>query len=432
MQAHAIYFSEVMYDPQGSDTSREWVEIYNDTNASMDLISWKFLESGTNHGITSYSGGASLLAGDYAVIADNPVKFLEDNSSYQGVLYDSSFLLSNSGEPLVLKNGRGVAVDAVTYNTALGGNDDGSTLSKIEGVWVRGSATPGNINQASALSVTSPSITSTTTENQSNIAQMSPPSADIILYMPFEKIVVAGAEAEFTTSGLTRAGKAIDGLTCTWAFGDGGRGMGTSTKYIYAYPGRYIAQVEGVNGYVAGVGRMTVRVVPPDIIITKIDIGKYGPYVDIINPNTYDLDLSQWKLSLDSNGFPFPKNTLIAGNTTTRFSGVAMGFASTTISSTTVARILFPNLEEVTRFTSKIEPNNNGLVLGTSSTATTPITPATTISLPTSTVLRKPIAKISRVATIATPVSTSTIQRSSSTTHKDTRIVSWFKSFFGR
>lgn len=346
---HALIISEVMYDPQGSDTGREWIEVYNDTSSGVDLSSWKFFESGTNHSIVANQGGVIISPNLYAVIADNPIKFLSDYPNFSGILFDSSFSLSNSGEHIALKeSSSGPEINFIDYNPLLGGNDDGSTLSFIDGIWTRGEATPANANKASVLEIVS--TTTKTTENQATITQMSPPTADIVFYMPFEKTVVAGAEAEFSTYGMTRSGKNIEGLICDWAFGDGGRATGTSTKYIYAYPGKYIAQVEGTNGYVAGKGRVNVRVVPPDILIEKIDKGKYGTYVDIKNPNTYDLDLSQWKLLINEQTFPFPKNTLVAGNTITHLSGMAMGFASTTPSLGTEVRILFPNLEEITKY----------------------------------------------------------------------------------
>ncbi len=438
VHVHAVYFSEIMFDPQGSDTSREWIEIYNDTSGPIDFTSWKFFEGATNHGITSSQGGASVPSNSYAVIADNPTKFLLDYPSFSGILFDSVFTggLSNSGEHIALKeSSSGVEIGSVDYDPTIGGNNDGSTLSKIDGLWVRGSATPGSVNQASTLEVvsSSTSATATTTEHQTVIAQMSPPSADIVFYMPFEKTVVAGADADFSTYGMTRAGKNIEGLAATWAFGDGGQSTGTSTKYRYVYPGRYIAQVEGTNGYVAGTARVKVHVVPPDIAIAKIDVGKYGTYVDVSNPNTYDLDISQWRLSIDGSYFPFPKNTLIGGNSTTRFSGLAMGFASTTVSSSTVVKILFPNLEEVTRFTFNPETNNNSIVLGTSTIVNK--------SFATSTVTTKPVIKsvTKIVKNINVATTTQQILSTASQTNqmkpsviKDTRIIAWFKSLFTR
>ncbi len=401
---YAVYISEIMYDPQGSDTSREWVEIYNDTNNAIDFTSWKLFESGTNHGIVSYSGGTTVQAGGYAVIADNPVKFLTDFPNYQGVLYDSSFSLSNSGEQLILKDGTGSTIDTFTYVPSVGGNDDGSTLSKIEGTWTRGIATPGAINQVSGVAMSS---SASSTENQVTIAQLSPPSPDIIFYLPFERTVVAGADTEFSTYATNKSGKVLDNLTCTWAFGDGGKGVGTTTTYRYAYPGRYIAQVEGTTGYVAGTGRIMIHVVPPDLVISKIDTGKYGMYVDIFNPNTYTLDLSQWKLVINGASFPFPKNTLILGNTTTRFSGVAMGFASTTLISGNPVQILFPNFEEVARY---IFLPHSDTVYAASST---------------------PVRQLEKVL-----IKNNAVKREVSTTtqsihmQKDTRVVSFLKTLF--
>ncbi len=396
---YAVYISEIMYDPQGSDTSREWVEIYNDTNSAIDFTTWKLFESGTNHGITSYSGGSSLQAGGYAVIADNPIKFLADFPNFQGVLYDSSFSLSNTGEQLILKDSNSNAVDTVTYVTSIGGNDDGSTLSKINGTWERGDGTPGNINQLSTSSISPVSASST---NQVTVPQMSPPSPDIVFYLPFERTVVAGADTEFSTYATSRDGKQISNLDCKWAFGDGGQGVGTSTLYRYAYPGIYVAQVEGGNFYIRGVGRTIVHVVPPDIVISKIDIGKYGAYVDIFNPNGYLVDLSQWKLTIDGASFPFPKNTVLLGKTTTRFSGVAMGFASSTVTSSTSVKVLFPNLEEVAKYVyiPKVE-----------------IVHVSTSSKISSVPVRAQLEK-----------STSTIQISQN--KKDTRIITFIKSIF--
>ena len=420
----AIYFSEIMFDPIGSDSPREWVEIYNDTGSSINFTTWKFFESGVNHGLTSYSGGTNVSSGAYAIIADNAQQFLSDYPSYSGVLYDSSFSLSNSGEQLILKDGTLSAIDTVTYNVTIGGNNDGSTLLKIDGTWVRGSATPGNINQSLPLSITSSNTTYTTTENQQTVAQMSPPSADIVLYMPFEKIVVAGAETEFSTYGMTRAGKNIEGLNINWSFGDGGVGNGSTTKYVYSYPGRYIAQVEGANGYVIGKGRMVVRVVTPDITITKFGTGKYGNYIDILNPNNYELDLSQWKLLIDGNGYLFPKNTLIAGNSITHFSGRAMGFASTTISTSTVVKILFPNLEEVTKYTHLGEDIN-------SIPKTTPGFPMITASIirPKKLIIKNTDISSTSQKLIGSTTTAETISLQTNL-NKDKRIITWLKSLF--
>ena len=35
--------NEVMYDLEGTDTDREWIEVYNDGAESMNLATYKFL-----------------------------------------------------------------------------------------------------------------------------------------------------------------------------------------------------------------------------------------------------------------------------------------------------------------------------------------------------------------------------------------------------
>lgn len=425
LHVYALSISEIMYDPVGSDTSREWIEIYNDTHNTVDITSWKFFENGINHGITSYSGGSILSSYSYAVIVDNPTKFLEDYPNYHGAIYDSTFSLSNSGEHIALKEfSSGGEVDSVDYNITIGGSNDGSTLSKIDGIWVRGEATPGTDNHSSLLS--NAISESTTTQNQNVVAQATPPSADIVLYIPHEKVVVAGSESSFSVFGLTRLGKNIENITYTWAYGDGGQGVGSSTLYRYAYPGTYILQVEGTNGYVIGVGRMVVRVIAPDIVIKNISTGKYGTYIDILNPNKYDLDFSQWRISIDGITFPFPKNTILMGNGITHISGIAMGFASTTIATSSVIKILFPNMEEVTRYSPE-EKNSINSVVKNKESLLLKVIPTTKIHM------YSPVRTVNVATSTLKYGSTSQVtQLSSKDSTKDKRIATFFKSLFTR
>ncbi len=428
VQTHALVVSEVMSNPTGDDGGREWIEIYNETNTDVDLSSMTVsIKSGTAVVTTPLQGGFILPANGYAIIASltsvssGQTKFLQDYSGYSGLLFKSSISLVNTGVTSIDVKLQGSTVASVPSYTAA---KEGSTFSFIQGGYVTGTPTPGSENVAAAVSGTSESTTSTATENQATVPQMSLPSPDIILYMPSEKIVVAGADTHFDVAGMTRSGKVIDGLSFVWAFGDGGQGVGSSTKHRYVYSGRYVAQVEGVSATIAGTGRMIVRVVPPDIEIVEVSSGKYGTYVDISNPNMYDLDISQWMLTFDGAAFHFPKNTIISSGVTTRFAGASMGFASTTVSISTVVKILFPNLEEVTRFVPIESSTLSGTVLGV----------ATTTNIIPAQVKQKIVPKINpqKIATSSLPqvkVSTTTVRTSST---RDTRLVGWFKSMFRR
>lgn len=354
VNVEALVINEIMSNPVGDDGGREWIEIYNNSSSTVDISNLSISIKGAA-AIAAFplSGGTSLAPNGYAIIGSvvsGATKFSQDYSEYNGPLYKSSISLVNTGITSIELKVNGMSADILSSYTAA---KEGLTLSRLSGSFVPGNPTPGADNQVASEDVQgshSVATSSVTTSTQTAIAQASLPSSDIVLYLPQEKIAVAGALSVFTVFGLTRGGKQIENLAYTWAYGDGGQSVGSSTEYRYAYPGRYVATVEGGNGYVLGSGRIMVRVVAPDIVIRSIGSGKYGSYVDIENPNPYELDLSQWRLVIDGVNYPFPKNTLLLPNNVTHISGLAMGFASTTLATATVIKILFPTQEEVTRY----------------------------------------------------------------------------------
>ena len=94
-QSYALQISEIMYDPSGSDTGHEWIEIYNDGEVAVDVKTLKLYENNTNHSITYVSGNEMLQKGEYAVIADNASFFSIDNPSFTGNLFDCQTSLAS-------------------------------------------------------------------------------------------------------------------------------------------------------------------------------------------------------------------------------------------------------------------------------------------------------------------------------------------------
>ena len=151
----SVRINEIMYDlKEGSDTGREWVEIFNSGSEVVDLTGWRFYEAETNHKINLFRETNTFLlpAGGYAIIADDPNKFLIDWSNFSGVVLDSSFSLSNTGETITLRNGELVDIDNVTYSSGWGANGDGNSLQNVNGTWVAQAPTPGAANSGSSES----------------------------------------------------------------------------------------------------------------------------------------------------------------------------------------------------------------------------------------------------------------------------------------
>ncbi|MCX7616137.1 MAG: lamin tail domain-containing protein [Patescibacteria group bacterium] len=141
-----ILINEIMYNPSGSDTDREWIEIYNAGSETVKVTDLKLNENDTNHRIEFSQGLENLIPGQYAVIADNPQKFLEDFPNFNGNLFDSSFSLGNDGEIIRITYQENI-IDQYQYSSNTGANGNGKSLQKIEGIWQEANPTPGQPNQ---------------------------------------------------------------------------------------------------------------------------------------------------------------------------------------------------------------------------------------------------------------------------------------------
>lgn len=180
-----ILINEIMYDLEGSDDDREWIEIYNNGSSNIDLTNWRFQEGGTKHTLNSYQGGLIINPGSYAVIVDNPVGFLGDHSGFAGIIIDSSFSLSNTGETLIILEGDLTTVsDEVSYQSSWGAvgtsgslerksvggatNDSGNWQESVSG------GTPGAANSSGATPTPSPTPAPTQIPSPSPTATPAP------------------------------------------------------------------------------------------------------------------------------------------------------------------------------------------------------------------------------------------------------------------
>jgi len=161
----SVRFSEIMYDLEGSDSGREWIEIFNFSQTeTYDLSNWKLQEDETQHQLSDSGGGMSISPGTFVVIVDNPTTFQQDFPDFSGFLIDSSFSLNNSGETLVLKSTgeAGVLIDETSYSSSWGGTGNGNSIGLINSSWKETEPTPGSPN---VLAVQSAGDNSSTQDN---------------------------------------------------------------------------------------------------------------------------------------------------------------------------------------------------------------------------------------------------------------------------
>ncbi|OHA19653.1 MAG: hypothetical protein A2836_02105 [Candidatus Taylorbacteria bacterium RIFCSPHIGHO2_01_FULL_45_63] len=346
-----VVINEIAYDIEGSDTDREWIEIWNNGSESIDLSSWKLNEADTNHALKILQGSPLIAPDAFAVIADNAERFLADNPGFSGSLFDSSFSLSNTGENLVLKDAELTLRDQISYSSDFGAKGDGNTLSRTGSSWSAVSPTPGAANSSTPVvaensnntsSSSSQNTNSGTTPESSGVSTLnasSPDAKKIYARSGGDRVTVVGAPMLFEGQAVGLEGEPLPNARFVWNLGDGAFREGRSFFYTYAYPGEYIVILDVSSSEWQASDRLTVKVISSPLSISRVSTGADG-FVEIKNGGSLDLDISFWILKDGSHSFIFPKNTLIGKGKTIIFSASVTDLV---ISSSSLVGLFYPN-----------------------------------------------------------------------------------------
>jgi hypothetical protein len=369
--------TEVMYDLDGTDTDREWIEVQNTGSEALDLSTWYFFSDNSKHSLVPE--GVSLVpAGGHAVIAQKAAKFTTDWSSFSGLLFDSSWTgFNNEGESIALKDSDLNIVSPITFTASLGGAGNGDSLQKINGSWVGATPTPGAANS------TGNNSTETTTQDQSNSQTNTSSGGGVSLSADAAKKVKESEIPHITTDILAKStvfagvpltidtrtiGINKEGLATgrfVWNFGDGTAMHLRDQKefeHTYAYPGEYVLSLSYYSNYygttVDATNRMIVRVVPLEILIGSVGT-PLDPFVELENRSAYELSLSGWRIIGASHSFIIPEGTMILPNKKLKFSPRVTFFTNDDIKSVTLQNAggetvaLYPVLTQTPPLTSE-------------------------------------------------------------------------------
>ncbi|MEK7812161.1 MAG: lamin tail domain-containing protein, partial [Candidatus Desantisbacteria bacterium] len=124
--------NEIMYNPDGNDTNREWVEVYNDSETdSINLSGWKFFD-GANHVLSLYQGTWTISPQEYAVIVTNGGTWTSIYGTNTGTIIKCSALdLANTTTTVALVNPNSAYIGSITYSPADGANNNGNSLERM-------------------------------------------------------------------------------------------------------------------------------------------------------------------------------------------------------------------------------------------------------------------------------------------------------------
>jgi hypothetical protein len=343
-----IEITEVMYDLEGSDSGREWIEIYNTTTEDIDLSTWRLFEAETNHKIKSAveGGPTSLPANTYGLLVDNFEKFNLDYPSFSGFVFDSAFSLSNTSETLILRNNELVDIDSMNYLAEWGAKGDGNSLQKNGSNWLPALPTPGvsNGDVDEAINLQDDPADEPQDEIQPQVTTPLPvrtfkiePQVFAAITTPLDK-PIAGAGFFFEGDAWGLKEKPLVNEEYHWTFGDGGSAKGQKVLYVYQHPGDYIIVLQVISGEYTGADRFQVEVLPSEIIIYNVDVE--NQFIEIHNPSIHELNLSWWRLRVDGNYFALPKNTIVLPKKYLKFSSVITGL---TLKQNSQVDLLYPN-----------------------------------------------------------------------------------------
>ncbi|HTR18393.1 MAG TPA: lamin tail domain-containing protein [Candidatus Paceibacterota bacterium] len=358
-----VVINEVMYNPKGSDSGREWIELYNEGQSDVTMVggsgknSWRISDS-SNHTITDPAGGTgrgslTIPAGGYLVIASDPNEFI--SGEYAGSagggasgaysVAKASISLNNTGATLSLLDGTGTTVDSVSYTSAQGGNDDGSSLQRqADGSWIAALPTPGQANSITPYvappadtpdtSQMNDQPTASTTDQSSqsntpspNSSYVPPPTPNLFADAGEDRTVIVGADVEFDASAYDKQQDLLDPTTVrfSWNFGDGSTAEGPAVLHHFSYPGRYAVTLNIALAKNAASDELTVTAEPAALSFSLLSDGG----VRIEDLAGHDLDLSGWVVR--ENGTTFAAQFILPEHSEI-LSGSSMNISAQTLS----------------------------------------------------------------------------------------------------
>jgi hypothetical protein len=378
----AFEITEIMYDLDGTDTDREWVEVQNTGAASDDLSKWYLFSANTKHAL-SPQGESSVPSMGYAVIAQNVVKFKTDWPNFSGLLFDSSWTgFNNDGATVALKDPDLNVMSSVTFDSSMGASGDGNSLQKVNGAFQASTPTPGQGNvgdqqvtpvstsvaSGGATSATSSTVSSTTTKTVAKKEVEVPKFTTEIIS---KNIVTVSVPFSISSSTLGLSKEVIDHGRFVWNFGDGmSKEESEPSKffYVYDYPGEYLLILSYYPNYYTtdplATDRLVVKVLPADLYISAVGSAD-DPFVEIENKSTYEMSVSGWTLKGFSHSFYIPEGTIILPGKKLKLSPKVTGFNFGDLSSVSLSNpngqvvSNYPAIKIESRLLNKVKTSNS-------------------------------------------------------------------------
>ena len=352
-RAAGVVINEVAWMGTAASASDEWAELYNASASAVDLNGWtlSFFKPATTTPSKIISLSGTISSGGYYLIErtdDTAVSDLAADifTAFGTGLVDSGMILklANSSSvvdsspefcdnkwcaglvspeksmerisPLtdgsVASNWASNNGQKINGKDAAGNNILGTPKSE-NSVYVSGSnnsplSPPSSPNQESlATSETSEPL------NQTSQSSSAPPET-FKVYAGEDKTVLAGQEIVFTGKVTDLKGKILPNAEFLWNFGDGSTGRQKAMLHTFAFPGKYIVNLNASIVEESHADYLNVEVLVPKIIISEAKPGQDG-FIELENQTGHKLDIGGLVIKDGLGGlFSTPKSTILDKN----------------------------------------------------------------------------------------------------------------------
>ncbi|MCK5459945.1 lamin tail domain-containing protein [Candidatus Parcubacteria bacterium] len=295
-----IIINEILPNPAGADNEKEFIELKNVGNRSVNLKGWKLNDNSKRvYEINNKNFKSTFIkANGLFLIYRNISKIALDNSS---------------GEILKLYNPQEKLSDKISYKNSVSENESYARNEKNEWEWTT-SLTPGI----------------------KNIIKRHPTAVmETIKEAEAGKLIIFDASDSYDPDG--------DKLFFAWDFGDGDSSVSIRVAHSYLNTGEYSAKlsvfddnngtdelfftIKIISGSDNAIKNAAVIKIDgeinkyPSILISEIFPNPAGTdnneFIELFNPNGIDIDLSGWQLDDSEKGskiWQIPQNTIIASD----------------------------------------------------------------------------------------------------------------------
>ncbi|MGE3799835.1 MAG: lamin tail domain-containing protein [Candidatus Kapaibacterium sp.] len=316
-----LIINEIMYTPL--DPEPEWIEVYNRGLLPVEMRGWR-VEDGT--GRSPLLPTLIILPGSYAILTNDTTELLRLRTVSSNLVQSPLPAFNNSGDLVLLRNGRGVAVDSLRYRSTWGGKN-GKSLER-KGVdlptndstsWSEATAasgaTPGGKNSyqpllhdlAVGVVLFNPN-TSTLSGHIRNYGLEGSTPASLHLYFDFNSNRVADEEEELEVSQLPSIPPG-DSLPFTLTWSRELTPLGEQGIVLVELPEDQ-RSTNDTTFFTAASPRVDTGVVINEIMYAPND--PEPEWVELVNRGELPVDLEGWSLHDGSSARPkLPRQLLL-------------------------------------------------------------------------------------------------------------------------